>query len=121
LHRKTIGKRMAAKLKDIKAKLRVRMHLRLSGTVKWLQQVVRGYFQYHAVPGNLQRMARFRWEVAHLWYRTLRRRSQRSRLTREGFHIRVGPLLPVVQVLHPYPDVRFDVKHPNIRDRNRAR
>jgi group II intron reverse transcriptase/maturase len=121
LHRKTIGKRMAAKLKDIKAKLRVRMHLRVSGTVKWLQQVVRGYFQYHAVPGNLRRMATFRWEVARLWYRTLQRRSQRSRLTVARFHARLGSLLPVVQVLHPYPDVRFDVKYPNIQGRNRVR
>jgi group II intron reverse transcriptase/maturase len=121
VHRRTMGKRMAAKLKDIKAKLRVRMHLRVGGTVKWLQQVVRGYFQYHAVPGNLQRMATFRWEVAHHWYRTLRRRSQRSRLTRERFQARLGSLLPVVQVLHPYPDVRFDVKYPNIQVRNRVR
>ena len=121
LHRKTIGKRMAAKLKDIKAKLRTRMHLRVRGTVKWLQQVVRGYFQYHAVPSNLTRMATFRREVAHLWYRTLRRRSQRSRLTWEGFHARLSSLLPPVQVLHPYPDIRFDAKYPNIRGRNRVR
>lgn len=121
LHRRTIGKRMAAKLKDIKAKLRVRMHRRAGGTVKWLQQVVRGYFQYHAVPGNLRRMATFRGEVARLWYRTLRRRSQRSRLTWERFQARLGSLLPKIQVLHPYPDVRFDAKYPNIQGRNRVR
>ena len=121
VHRKTIGKRMAAKLKDIKAKLRGRMHAQIGGTVRWLQQVVRGYFQYHAVPGNLQRMATFRWEVANLWYRTLRRRSQRSRLTKERFVERLGCLLPKVQVLHPYPDMRFDAKYPNIRGRNRVR
>jgi RNA-directed DNA polymerase len=121
LHRRTMGKRMTAKLKDIKAKLRVRMHFRVGGTVKWLQQVVRGYFQYHAVPGNLKRMATFRWEVARLWYRTLRRRSQRSRLTWKRFDMRLGSLLPAVQVLHPYPDERFDVKYPNIRGRNRVR
>jgi RNA-directed DNA polymerase len=121
VYRRTIGKRMAAKLKDIKAKLRVRMHHRAGGTVRWLQQVVRGYYQYHAVPGNLPRMAEFRREVARLWYRTLRRRSQRSRLTWEGFRARLATLLPAVQVLHPYPDVRFDAKHPNIRGRNRVR
>jgi group II intron reverse transcriptase/maturase len=92
VHRKTIGKRMAAKLKDIKAKLRGRMHAQIGGTVRWLQQVVRGYFQYHAVPGNLQRMATFRWEVANLWYRTLKRRSQRSRLTKERFAERLARL-----------------------------
>ncbi len=121
VHRRTIAKRMAAKLKDIKAKLRVRMHVRVGGTVSWLQQVVRGYFQYHAVPGNLPRMVEFRREVARIWYRTLRRRSQRSRLTWEGFCERLASLLPTVQVLHPYPDVRFDAKHPHIRGRNRVR
>ena len=121
VHRKTNGKRMAAKLKDIKAKLRVRMHARIGGTVRWLQQVVRGYFQYHAVPGNLRRVPTFRWEVATLWYRTLRRRSQRSRLTKEHFAARLGCLLPTVQVLHPYPDIRFDAKYPHIRGRNRVR
>jgi RNA-directed DNA polymerase len=121
VHRKTIGKRMAAKLKDIKAKLRIRMHARIGGTVRWLQQVVRGYFQYHAVPGNLKRMGAFRREVARIWYRTLRRRSQRSRLTWERFAAKLGCLLPTVQVLHPYPSIRFDAMYPNIRGKNRVR
>jgi RNA-directed DNA polymerase len=121
VRRRTIGKRMAAKLKDIKAKLRVRMHARVGGTVKWLQQVVRGFFQYHAVPGNLPRMQEFRREVARMWFRTLRRRSQRKRLTWETFWERLAPLLPAIQVLHPYPDARFDAKHPHIRGRNRVR
>ena len=56
MERKTIGKRMAAKLKEIRATLRKRMHARVSGTVKWLQQVVRGYFQYQAIPGNWARL-----------------------------------------------------------------
>jgi RNA-directed DNA polymerase len=121
VHRRTIGKRMAAKLKDIRAKLRVRMHERVQGTVPWLQQVVRGYFQYHAIPGNWARMRAFRKDVLRIWYQTLRRRSQRSRLTWERFYDRLGSLLPSVQVLQPHPDVRFDAKHPNIRGRNRVR
>jgi len=32
-----IGKRMAAKLKEIKAKLHERMHESTAGTLKWLQ------------------------------------------------------------------------------------
>jgi RNA-directed DNA polymerase len=117
VHRMTIGKRMAAKLKDIRAKLRMRMHERVRGTVQWLQQVVRGYFQYHAIPGNWARMSAFRKEVLHLWYQV----SQRSRLTRERFHQRLGVLLPSVQILQPYPDVRFDAKYPHIRGKNRVR
>jgi len=121
VHRKTIGKRMAAKLKDIKAKLRKRMHAGLTDTVEWLQQVVRGYFQFHAIPGNTSRLHIFRGEVLRLWFRTLRRRSQRSRLTWTTFRESLASLLPPVRVLHPYPDVRFDAKHPNIRGKNRVR
>ena len=78
--RKTIGKRMAAKLKDIRQQLRRRMHERTSGTVKWLQSVVRGYFQYHAVPRNEERLKTFRREVLRMWLWRLRRRSQRLAL-----------------------------------------
>jgi hypothetical protein len=56
VHCKTIGKRMAAKLKDVRAKLRMRMHERVQRNVQRLQQVVRGYFQYHAIPGNWARL-----------------------------------------------------------------
>jgi hypothetical protein len=42
VHRQTIGKRMAAKRKDIRATLCRRMHGRVAGTLQWLQQVVRG-------------------------------------------------------------------------------
>ena len=59
VHRKTIGKPMAAKLKDILAKLRQRMHEKIRGTLGWLQSVVRGYFRYHAVPGNEKRLKAF--------------------------------------------------------------
>ena len=121
VHRRTIGKRMAAKLKDIRVKLRTRMHARVRGTVQGLVQVVRGYFQYHAIPGNGARMRAFRKDVLRIWYQALRRRSQGSRLTRERFLKRLAVLLPPVQVLQPYPSARFDAKHPNIRGKNRVR
>ena len=112
VHRKTIGQRMAAKLKDIKAKLRVRMHGRTVDTLNWLRTVVRGYFQYHAVPGNWARMTAFRRDVLRLWLHTLRRRSQRSQWTWKRFNQRLGSLLPPVRILHPYPNIRFDAKYP---------
>jgi len=121
VHRKTIGKRMAAKLKEVRATLRRRLHGRVAGTMEWLKHVVRGYFQYHAIPGNWARLRAFRKEVLRLWYQTLRRRSQRSRLTWETFRDRLGILLPPIQILQPYPNVRFDAKYPNIRGKNRVR
>jgi RNA-directed DNA polymerase len=111
VRRKTIGQRMAAKLKDIKAKLRERLHGSIGDTVKWLQSVVRGYFQYHAIPGNEERLWAFRKDVLRLWLRQLRRRSQRSHWTWERFQKSLGTLLPEIRILHPYPDVRFDAKH----------
>jgi RNA-directed DNA polymerase len=121
IHRKTIGKRMAAKLKDIRVQLRKRMHARVSGTVKWLQQVVRGYFQYHAIPGNSARLRAFRREMVRSWIQALRRRSQRHRMSWERFNARLDPLLPPVQILHPYPDMRFAAKYPHILGKNRVR
>jgi group II intron reverse transcriptase/maturase len=121
VYRKTMSKRLAAKLKEIHVELQRRMHAGLPKTLEWLQQVVRGYFQYHAVPGNFARLRAFHTEVLRHWYRTLQRRSQRSRLTWRGFCARLGALLPTPQILQPYPNVRFDAKHSSIRGKNRVR
>ena len=121
VRRKTIAKRMAAKLKDIRAQLRKRMHARVPETAKWLQQVVRGYFQYHAIPGNSARLRAFRRDVLWSWLQTLRRQSQKHRMNWERVAARLDPLLPSVKILHPYPDARFAAKYPNILGRNRVR
>ena len=110
--RRTIGKRMAAKLKEIRATLRQRMHEDVRGTANWLRSVVRGYFQYFAVPRNRARLRAFRNDVLRLWLQQLRRRSQRSRWTWAKFRECLAGLIPDVQILHPYPNVRFDAKHP---------
>jgi RNA-directed DNA polymerase len=112
VQRRTIGKRMAAKLKDIKAKLRQRLHEPIGKNAEWLQQVVRGYFQYHAIPGNEERLRVFRADVLRIWLRQLRRRSHRSCWTWKRLLERLSPLLPAVEILHPYPHERFDATHP---------
>jgi len=112
VRRKTIGKRMSAKLKEIRAELKKRRHQSNADTVKWLRSVVRGYFQYHAIPDNQRLLDAFRQDVLRKWLHQLRRRSQRSRWTWERFMERLGVLLPEVRVLHPYPNVRFDAKYP---------
>jgi RNA-directed DNA polymerase len=50
LKRKTRRDRMRVKLKALKAELRRRMHVPIPEQGRWLAQVVRGYFAYHAVP-----------------------------------------------------------------------
>jgi hypothetical protein len=76
LKRKTRRDRMRAKLKALKEELWRRMHEPIPEQGKWLAQVVRGYFQYHAVPTNTKSLCAFRYHVTVLWQRTLRRRSQ---------------------------------------------
>jgi hypothetical protein len=84
LQRKTRRDRMRAKLKMIKAEMWRRMHQPIPKQGQWLHYVVRGYFNYHAVPTNARALAVFRHHVTDLWRRTLRRRSQKDRMTWHG-------------------------------------
>jgi len=81
VRRKTRRDRMQTKLKEIKQGLRQRMHQPIPEQGRWLAQVVRGYFGYHAVPTNGRALSAFLHHVKRLWMRTLRRRSQKDRLT----------------------------------------
>jgi len=108
--RHTIAKRLRMRLRAIRDTLRRRMHDPVPAQGAWLRAVVQGYFNYHAVPTNIRAMDRFRTEVARLWYRTLRRRSQRSRITWDRMSPLVNRWLPRARILHPWPDDRFDAK-----------
>ncbi len=105
--RKTMRKRLTAKLHDVKSELRKRMHQTIRVQGSWLRSVVRGYFAYHAIPDNGKAMGAFRYRVAELWYRTLRRRSQRNRMTWERMARVVASWLPPARILHPWPEQRF--------------
>ena len=79
IKRKTRRDRMRAKLQAIKQELRRRMHQPIPVQGKWLGQVVRGYFNYFAVPTNGQTISAFRFHALDLWRRSLRRRSPERR------------------------------------------
>jgi RNA-directed DNA polymerase len=68
VRRKTIGRRMRAKVRELKQELRRRMHDPLPQTGGWLKSVVHGYFHYYAVPGNLDSLARFRDRLLGCWW-----------------------------------------------------
>jgi group II intron reverse transcriptase/maturase len=112
LKRTTRRDRMRAKLRALKAELRQRMHEPIPQQGRWLAQVVRGYFAYYAVPTNSQRLAAFRYHVIVLWKRTLRRRSQWDWTTWERIVRLAEGYLPAPRILHPWPSIRFAVKHP---------
>ena len=112
LQRKTRRDRMRARLRAVKDELRRRMHEPIPAQGKWLRQVVRGYFAYHAVPTNYQALCAFRHHVTELWRRTLRRRSQKDGMTWERITRIAAAWLPQPRTLHPWPDQRFAVTHP---------
>ena len=79
---------------------------------RWLGQVVRGYFAYHAVPTNSARLHAFRYHVIVLWHKVLRRRSQKTRNTWRRITQLAAEFLPLPHIQHPWSDARFLVKHP---------
>jgi RNA-directed DNA polymerase len=103
---------MRTKLQAIKEELRQRMHDPIPEQGKWLVQVVRGYFAYHAVPTNARSLGAFLHHVKHLWQRALRRRSQKDGTTWERIATLATEFLPTPRVLHPWPDERFLATHP---------
>jgi group II intron reverse transcriptase/maturase len=109
VRRITDGKRRRKKLQELKQELRRKMHAPIAQVGEWLRSVLRGYYQYHAVPGNLAILSRFRHQVVRLWYRTLCQRSQRRPTWNK-----LGPIfnhwLPIPRVLHAYPAARFDAR-----------
>ena len=110
--RKTVGKRMRAKREEIKQQLLNRTHDPIVQTGKWLKSVVQGYFNYHAVPGNMDSLHVFRLRVTQMWRKALIRRSQRHRINWARMQRLAKIWLPEPCVLHPYPSERFDALHP---------
>jgi RNA-directed DNA polymerase len=112
LQRKTRGDRMRAKLKDIKAELRRRMHWPIPEQGKWLGQLLRGHFGYFAVPTNIRALTAHRYRVVDVWRRSLQRRSQKDGATWERVAELANEYLPKPRILHPWPSIRFAVNHP---------
>lgn len=107
LNRFTKRSKLQASLQAIKQGLRRRLHDSIGKTGVWLQRVVQGHLNYFAVPGNSRRLASFVYQVSRYWLRSLRRRSQRSRMTFERFNSIARLFIPVPRILHPFPIARF--------------
>src|ERR1700720_3289504 len=111
LKRKSRRDRMRGKLKEIKEEMRQRMHQPIPEQGRWLAQVVRGYFAYHAVPTNSASIGAFRHHVVDLWRCSLSRRSQRGGITWQRIKQIADDWLPKAQILHPWPQQRFAVRY----------
>jgi group II intron reverse transcriptase/maturase len=110
--RKTRRDRMRAKLKMISEELRRRMHWPTPQVGKWLGHVVKGYFNYHAVPTNYRALVGFRDEIIRRWQRAMSRRSQNGVVTWARTVKLADEWLPPPRIRHPWPAQRFAVRYP---------
>jgi RNA-directed DNA polymerase len=112
LLRRTRRDRMQATILRVKKDLQHRRHQPIPEQGRWLGQVVRGFYAYHAVPTNYPALVVFRVRIAQLWKRVLMHQSQRARRTWKQMPRLLDAWLPRPRILHPWPERRFDVKHP---------
>jgi group II intron reverse transcriptase/maturase len=107
--RQTIRKRLQAKLNEVKAELRRRMHDPILETATWLRSVVGGHIRYYGVPMNREAIQLFRFSVGRLWHRALSRRSQNGRVRWDRMQRLIQRWLPPARIHHPYPLRRLGV------------
>lgn len=102
--RKTEGKRLRNKLKQLNVKLR---KMRTEGgraMVAYLRRHLRGHIQYYGVSGNSRIVASYVYYATYYLFKWLNRRSQRCSLTWKRFGAVVRPLLPQARIVHDlYP------------------
>jgi hypothetical protein len=107
--RQTARKRRQAKLKAVKIELRRRLHDPIPKQGAYLRSVVAGHARYYGVPLNGWALGIFRASVAWIWWRTLKRRSQKHRLPWARMKRLIDRWLPSARVCHPYPWERLAV------------
>jgi len=110
VERRTMKKRMRAKLREIKLELRRRMHEPIPEVGKWLGSVVKGHMQYYGVPLNWKALSSFRWRIGWLWQKTLNRRSHKANVTWDRMKRYIKRWLPEPKICHPFPSQRLGVK-----------
>ncbi len=99
--RKTMRKRLQAKLKEVRAELRRRLHEPTPKVGEWLASVLTGHYRYYGVAGNSGSLARFRWYVARMWHWMLQRRSQKATIMWERMQRYLKRWLPPPRIYHP--------------------
>ena len=109
VRRKTIAQRLRRKLQAVKETRRRRLHWPIPPQGAWLKSVLLGHYRYSAVPRNGSLLTVFRDTIMRYWCQTLRRRSQRHRMTGPRRYALAEHGLPKPHTLHPYPAQRLCV------------
>jgi RNA-directed DNA polymerase len=107
--RQTMRRSWQAKLREIKAELCRRLHEPVPEMGVYVRAVLLGHMHYYAVPLNAVSVSHFRMALGRIWWRVLKRRSQKSHLPWARMERQVARWLPHTHICHPYPWVRFGV------------
>ena len=107
--RRTMSQRLQAKVSEVRAELRRRMHEPVPEQGKYVRAVVQGHVRYYGVPTNSRPLWTFRFAVARAWWSSLNRRSQRGRVALARMERLWDRWLPPARVCHPWPEERFRV------------
>ena len=97
--RKTSRKKFNKKVKEMDEEIRKRLVIAgfpVPEVIKWLNQVLVGYFHYYGITDNIRMLQCFTHRMEKSLFRSLNRRSQRTGFTWEGF----------VDMLKEYPLVK---------------
>jgi RNA-directed DNA polymerase len=78
--RKTQATRMARKLKELRVQMRRRWHVCVPEQHAWLSQVLRGHYGYYGLIFNHRSLTQFYELVKRMWFKALKRRSQKSKM-----------------------------------------
>ncbi|HSX77144.1 MAG TPA: hypothetical protein VLQ80_01035 [Candidatus Saccharimonadia bacterium] len=109
VRRTTIAQRLRKKLQAVQDMRRRRMRWPIPQQEAWLKSVLLGHYRSYAVPRHSSLLRVCRDTIMRYWCQTLRRRSQRHRMTWPRMYALAEHWLPKPHILHPYPAPRLYV------------
>lgn len=96
VRRVTSRKKYTKKCKEIHREIGSMRTMKTEDIIRWLNQVLVGYYHYYGVYGNYPRVIAFRFQALNSLYYWLNRRSQKKSYTRAGFYDMITYGHPVV-------------------------
>jgi len=97
VRRTTSRKKFAKKCKEVHMEINARRSEKTKDIVKWINQVLIGYYHYYGVQGNYPKVVEFRWNVLKSLFYWLNRRSQKKSYNWAGFLDMITNGHPVVR------------------------
>ena len=104
VRRTTCRKKFVKKCKEMHLKIGMMRTEKTKDIIKWINQVLVGYYHYYGVLGNYPKVIAFRYNVLNSLFYWLNRRSQKKSYTRAGFYDMITKGHPVER-----PKAYYDV------------